>query len=113
MEKFQGKINKIVGDASFRQFYRLKKGAKTSIIVKTNKEKYKNLVVYTAINKFLKKNNILAPQTTIYNINKGIIEIDDFGDCMQPLEVEYTIYRDNSIYVNEESCVCTVSIRYS
>ena len=46
MEKFQGKINKIVGDASFRQFYRLKKGAKTSIIVKTNKEKYKTNKIY-------------------------------------------------------------------
>ena len=80
MEKFQGKLTKIIGDASFRQFYRLKKDSKTTIIVKTKKDKYKNLVAYSAINKFLKKNNILAPQTKFYNINKGIIEIDDFGD---------------------------------
>ena len=35
MEKFQGKLTKIIGDASFRQFYRLKKDGKTTIIVKT------------------------------------------------------------------------------
>ena len=55
MEKFQNKLTKIAGDASFRQFYRLKKGKKTSIIVKAKKEKFKNLVLYSAINKFLRQ----------------------------------------------------------
>ena len=62
MEKFQNKLTKIAGDASFRQFYRLKKGKKTSIIVKAKKEKFKNLIAYSAINKFLRKKKILAPK---------------------------------------------------
>ena len=37
------KLKKISSDASFREFYRLKKGNKTSIIVKANKEKFRNL----------------------------------------------------------------------
>ena len=36
------KLKKISGDASFREFYRLKKGNKTSIIAQANKEKFKN-----------------------------------------------------------------------
>ena len=39
------RLKKISGDASFREFYRLKKGNKTSIIVQANKEKFKNLIV--------------------------------------------------------------------
>ena len=38
------KLKKISGDASFREFYRLKKNNKTSIIVSAKKEKFKNLV---------------------------------------------------------------------
>ena len=34
------KLKKISGDASFREFYRLKKGKKSSIIVKSEKEKF-------------------------------------------------------------------------
>ena len=37
------KFKKISGDASFRDFYRVKKNKKTSIIVFAKKEKFKNL----------------------------------------------------------------------
>ena len=46
-------LKKISGDASFREFYRLKKGNKTSIIVKADKEKFKNLISYAIIIIFL------------------------------------------------------------
>ena len=80
MEKLQNKLTKIAGDASFRQFYRLKKGKKTSIIVKAKKEKFKNLVLYSAINKFLRQRKILAPKLINFFFYKGVIEIEDFGD---------------------------------
>ena len=48
------KLKKISGDASFREFYRLKKGDKTTIIVQANKEKFRNLITYIIINKILK-----------------------------------------------------------
>ena len=50
----QQKLKKIRSDASFREFFRLKKGNKTSIIVTAKKERYRNLIAYSAINKFLK-----------------------------------------------------------
>ena len=48
------RLKKISGDASFREFYRLKKGGRTSIIVKANKDKFKNLITYSIINNILK-----------------------------------------------------------
>ena len=47
------KLKKISGDASFREFYRLEKKNKTSIIVSAKKEKFKNLIVYAVVNKIL------------------------------------------------------------
>ena len=74
------KIEPIKGDASFRKFYRLIINKKSKIIVFASEEKYKNLIAYTAINKFLRSNNILAPKLYSYNFSKGFILIQDFGD---------------------------------
>lgn len=71
-------IKKLSGDASSRKFYRNKKN--NSIIVFCNKEKFKNLVVYDAINKLLKKNRINSPNLISENYNKNYIEITDLGD---------------------------------
>ena len=51
-------LKKIKGDASFRKFYRKKNKDYSSIIVFCKKDKFKNLLVYDAINKELNKNKI-------------------------------------------------------
>ncbi len=79
MYKFQN-LKPIEGDASFRKFYRNKIKNKSSIVVFVKREKFKNLVVYDAINKILNKNKILAPNLYKENYKKGYIEIQDFGD---------------------------------
>ncbi len=76
----QFRLKKIKSDASFREFFRLLKGKKTSIIVVAKKEKFKNLIVYSAINKFLKKNGIYAPKLISQQFSEGMMEIEDFGD---------------------------------
>ena len=73
-------LTKIKGDASFREFYRKKKKNFSSIIVLSKKEKLKNLIIYDAINKILRKNKILAPNLYKENYHKNYIEIQDFGD---------------------------------
>ena len=73
-------LKQIKGDASFRKFFRKRYKSFTSIIVYSKREKVKNLLVYDAINKVLKKNNILAPQLYNENYNKNYIEIEDFGN---------------------------------
>jgi len=78
----QFKLKKIKSDASFRQFFRLFKGDKTSIIVTAKKERFKNLVVYAAINKFLRKKGIYTPKLISKHFDEGIMEIEDFGDNM-------------------------------
>ena len=71
---------KMKGDASHRKFFRKKNNIKSSIIVYSKKEKFKNLLIYDAINRILKKNKILAPSLINEEYNKNYIEIQDFGD---------------------------------
>ena len=73
-------FRKIKGDASFREFFRKKNKNYTSVIVFAKKEKFKNLIVYDAINKLLNKNKILAPRLYQENFSKNYIEIQDFGN---------------------------------
>ena len=73
------KLKKISGDASFRKFFRKCNGI-SSIVVFAKKEKFKNLLVYDAVNKILNKNKILAPTLYNENYNKNYIEIEDFGN---------------------------------
>ena len=61
------KVSQIAGDASFRKFYRIKSKNNSKILVYTDKEKFKNLAAYTAVNKFLRNNKILTPKLYSYN----------------------------------------------
>ena len=76
----KSKIIPISADASFRNFYRIILKKNSKIIVFTKKEKYQNLVAYSAINKFLRENIILAPKLFTHNYKMGVIVIEDFGD---------------------------------
>ena len=73
------KIEKISGDASFREFYRVQKNTKSSILVLAKKDKYKNIFTYCAINEILNKNKILAPKVINNFKEDNIIEISDLG----------------------------------
>jgi len=74
------KIFPIAGDASFRKFYRVVLNKKSRIIISVKKDKYKNLIAYLAINKFLRKNNIFAPKLFSCDYRKGLMVIEDFGN---------------------------------
>ena len=76
--KFSKDFKKIKGDASTRKFYRNTK--KNSIIVFSNIEKIKNLLIYDSINKILIKNNIIAPKLLSQNYRINYIEIQDLGN---------------------------------
>ena len=73
------KLKKISGDASFREFYRLEKKNKTSIIVSAKKEKFKNLIVYAVVNKILNINKVNAPKLLSNHYINNMIEISDLG----------------------------------
>ena len=74
------RLKKISGDASFREFYRLKKNNKSSVIVFAKKEKFKNLAVYTVINNVLNDNKINAPKLLSNHYKNDMIEISDLGE---------------------------------
>jgi aminoglycoside/choline kinase family phosphotransferase len=75
----QIKFKKISSDASFREFYRIQKNLKSSILVKANKDKFKNLIVYAAVNKLLIDNKIKAPKLIKEYFNNEMMEIEDLG----------------------------------
>ena len=77
-------LKKISGDASFREFYRLKKNNKTSIIVSAKKEKFKNLAVYAVINNVLNNNMINAPKLLSNHYKNDMIEIWSFKIPISP-----------------------------
>ena len=78
--KINYKLKRISGDASFREFYRLKKNNKTSIIVFARKEQYKNLIVYSVVNKILNSHNIPSPKLLKSYYKNNMIEITDLGN---------------------------------
>ena len=75
----QVKLKKISSDASFREFYRIQKNLTTSILVRANKDKFKNLIVYAAINKLLIDNKIKAPRLIKEYFKNEMMEIEDLG----------------------------------
>ena len=75
----QVKIKKISSDASFREFYRIQKNLTTSILVRTNKDKFKNLIIYAAVNKLLNDNKIKAPKLLKEYFQNEMMEIEDLG----------------------------------
>jgi len=92
--KINYKLKKISGDASFREFYRLKKNNKTSIIVLAKKEKYKNLIVYSIVNNILNFNKISAPKLISNHYKSDMIEISDLGDKSF---FDFVIFKKNKI----------------
>ena len=73
-------LKKIKGDASFRAFFRIRSNSRTKILVYSQKEKKKNLLIYDAINKIFLKNHILAPKLLNQNYDNNFIEVNDFGN---------------------------------
>ena len=88
------KLKKISGDASFREFYRLEKDNKSSIIVSAKKEKFKNLIVYAVVNKILNINNINAPKLLSNHYKNDMIEISDLGEKSF---YDYVIFKKNKL----------------
>ena len=93
------KLKKISGDASFREFYRLKKGKNSSIVVQAKKEKFKNLITYIVVNKILEKNKIYVPKLISNHYEHNVIEITDLGqksfyDLIIKKKNKFTDYKD-------------------
>jgi len=76
----QYKIKKISGDASFREFYKIEKNFNSTILVKANKDKFRNLIVYAAVNELLIKNKVNAPKLIQEYFLSNMMEIENLGN---------------------------------
>ncbi len=74
------RLKKIAGDASFREFYRVKKNNKSSIIVLAKKDQFKNLIVYSLVNNILNINKVSSPKLIKSYYKDNMIEITDLGE---------------------------------
>jgi len=75
----QYKIKKISGDASYREFYKIEKNSISTILVKANKNKFRNLIIYAAVNELLIKNKINAPKLIQEYFADNMMEIKNLG----------------------------------
>ena len=75
----QYKIKKISGDASFREFYKIEKNSTTTILVKANKNKFRNLIIFAAVNELLIKNKIKAPKLIQEYFTNNMMVIENLG----------------------------------
>jgi aminoglycoside/choline kinase family phosphotransferase len=91
----QYKIKKISGDASFREFYKVEKNSKSTILVKANKDKYRNLIIYAAVNEVLIKNKIKAPKLIQEYFANNMMEIENLGSTSF---LEYIKNKKNKLY---------------
>jgi aminoglycoside/choline kinase family phosphotransferase len=91
----QYKIKKILGDASFREFYKIEKNFKSTILVKANKDKYRNLIIYAAVNELLIKNKIKAPRLVQEYFENNMMEIENLGEHSF---LEYIKKNNNKLY---------------
>ena len=94
---------KLSGDASFRNFYRNKKNK--SIIVYCRKDKFKNLIVYDAINKLLDRNKIKTTHLLKENYKNNYIEISDLGNISG-------LKKDNKFRINNYLSLFNILIRF-
>jgi hypothetical protein len=74
------KYPKVAGDASFRNFYRIKIKNKKYILIYCRKQKKINLDQYSKVNLLLRKFNLLAPRLYELNLKANYMIIEDFGD---------------------------------
>lgn len=91
-------FHKIAGDASFRNFYRVKYQNKNCIFIYCEKDKKNNLDNYYKINKFLRNNKLLSPKTFKFNSKKNFMLIEDLGKqsyhaFLQQQKNKFTIYK--------------------
>ena len=63
----------LVNQIIYRLNYLFNYLSKENIFVFAKKEKYRNLIAYLAINKFLRSNKILAPKLYAHSFDKGLI----------------------------------------
>ena len=75
------RFKKISSDASFREFYRVQRNLTSTILVRANKDKFKNLIVYAAVNKLLTDNKVKAPKIIKEYFKNEMMEIEDLGTC--------------------------------
>jgi len=92
----QYKIKKISGDASSREFYKIEKNYKCTILVKANKDIFRNLIVYAAINQLLVKNRIKAPKLVQEYFANNMMEIENLGNYsfLDHIKKKYNKFND-------------------
>jgi hypothetical protein len=73
-------------EASFRQYFRLvrKTDSLVGVFSPPNKESNKKFLFFS---KFLKENQVRVPEVIFYNLEKGFIVLEDFGNKLYQFEL--------------------------
>ena len=71
----------LTGDASFRRYYRLRKGSTSYIVMDCPPDK-ETLRPFLDVGRLLQKHNVLTPTVHAFDEQLGIALLDDFGDTL-------------------------------
>lgn len=92
-------IQEIVGDASFRHYYRITQGDE-SLIIMDAPPPQENIKPFCEIANFLLKNHFSAPKIIAKNESSGLLLLEDFGDDSYRKVLECKVDSEINLYVD-------------
>ncbi len=91
-------IRMLADDASFRKYYRLKMGGKTSVLMDAPPP-LENVEPFIKVSEYLIKNGFNAPEILFSDIKNGFLLIKDLGDdIMNKAIIHYSELEEEDIY---------------
>tara|TARA_B100001175_G_scaffold73973_1_gene61606 strand:- start:208 stop:1206 length:999 start_codon:yes stop_codon:yes gene_type:complete len=70
----------LAADASMRQYFRLKKGIKSAVLMDARRSSQQEIKRFCDVAEWLKKHGLQTPKIFARNLNVGFLLLEDFGD---------------------------------
>ena len=90
-------IRQVAGDASFRSYDRLQKGAATAILMDAPPA-FEDVRPFVAIDRYLFDLGLSAPQILAADLDNGFLLLEDLGDNLYARVIEKDLAREESLY---------------
>ena len=97
-------IKMVAGDASFRSYYRIFSGDKTYILMFAPPQ-YEDFRPFIEVDKYLRKNDLLAPEIFFLDEKNGFLLLEDFGDISLTKILQSFPEREVELYQSSINCL--------
>lgn len=90
-------IRPLAGDASFRRYFRVHRGEETAVLMDAPPE-HEDARPFIAAAEWLVEAGLSAPRILARDLDRGLLLIDDFGDCRLRETLDATPEREAELY---------------